>query len=1118
MVLSHAASDSDVSVHSTFASRYVRTSLPRFRMPENSIPKEAAYQIINDELMLDGNPRLNLASFVTTWMEPECDKLIMASINKNYVDMDEYPVTTELQNRCVNMIAHLFNAPLGETETAVGVGTVGSSEAIMLAGLAFKRKWQNKRKAEGKPFDKPNIVTGANVQVCWEKFARYFEVELKEVKLREGYYVMDPEQAVEMVDENTICVAAILGSTLNGEFEDVKLLNDLLVLKNKETGLDIPIHVDAASGGFIAPFLYPELEWDFRLPQVKSINVSGHKYGLVYAGIGWVVWRNKEDLPDELIFHINYLGADQPTFTLNFSKGSSQVIAQYYQLIRLGHEGYRNVMENCRENMIVLREGLEKTGRFSIVSKDEGIPLVAFSLKDNSSHTEFEISEMLRRYGWIVPAYTMPANAEHITVLRVVIREDFSRTLAERLVMDIEKVMHELDELPSRVIHKISLGEVKSEDNGDNMVVTVKKSDIEKPIEIINVFLHFLQSHSAIHHFPRSHSLSHHRLVLFLSLSLIAVMVLSHAASDSDVSVHSTFASRYVRTSLPRFKMPENSIPKEAAYQIINDELMLDGNPRLNLASFVTTWMEPECDKLIMASINKNYVDMDEYPVTTELQNRCVNMIAHLFNAPLGETETAVGVGTVGSSEAIMLAGLAFKRKWQNKRKAEGKPFDKPNIVTGANVQVCWEKFARYFEVELKEVKLSEGYYVMDPEQAVEMVDENTICVAAILGSTLNGEFEDVKLLNDLLVLKNKETGWDTPIHVDAASGGFIAPFLYPELEWDFRLPLVKSINVSGHKYGLVYAGIGWVVWRNKEDLPEELIFHINYLGADQPTFTLNFSKGSSQVIAQYYQLIRLGHEGYRNVMENCRENMIVLREGLEKTGRFNIVSKEEGVPLVAFSLKDSSSHTEFEISDMLRRYGWIVPAYTMPPNAQHITVLRVVIREDFSRTLAERLVIDIEKVMRELDELPSRVIHKISLEEEKSEANGDNLMVTVKKTDMEKQREIINGWKKFVSDRKKTNVPAYTMPPNAQHITVLRVVIREDFSRTLAERLVIDIEKVMRELDELPSRVIHKILLGEEKSEADGDNLMVTVKKSDMEKQREIINGWKRFSDRKKR
>ncbi|KAL8100659.1 glutamate decarboxylase [Apium graveolens] len=494
-------------------------------------------------------------------------------------------------------------------------------------------------------------------------------------------------------------------------------------------------------------------------------------------------------------------------------------------------------------------------------------------------------------------------------------------------------------------------------------------------------------------------------------------MVLSKTASESDVSVHSTFASRYVRTSFPRFKMPENSTPKEAAYQIINDELMLDGNPRLNLASFVTTWMEPECDKLMMASINKNYVDMDEYPVTTELQNRCVNMIAHLFNAPLEESETAVGVGTVGSSEAIMLAGLAFKRRWQNRRRAEGKPCDKPNIVTGANVQVCWEKFANYFEVELKEVKLSEGYYVMDPVQAVELVDENTICVAAILGSTLNGEFEDVKLLNDLLMEKNKQTGWDTPIHVDAASGGFIAPFLYPELEWDFRLPLVKSINVSGHKYGLVYAGIGWVVWRSKEDLPEELIFHINYLGADQPTFTLNFSKGSSQVIAQYYQLIRLGFEGYRNIMENCQENAMVLKEGLVKTGRFNIVSKDNGVPLVAFSLKDNSRHNEFEISDTLKRFGWIVPAYTMPANAQHITVLRVVIREDFSRTLAERLVLDIIKVINYLDALPSSFSAKVK--------NTDELEVkvkngtVVKKTDIETQREITDVWKKFVMARK---------------------------------------------------------------------------------------------------
>uniref|UniRef100_A0A0E0KIB9 Glutamate decarboxylase n=1 Tax=Oryza punctata TaxID=4537 RepID=A0A0E0KIB9_ORYPU len=454
-------------------------------------------------------------------------------------------------------------------------------------------------------------------------------------------------------------------------------------------------------------------------------------------------------------------------------------------------------------------------------------------------------------------------------------------------------------------------------------------------------------------------------------------MVLSHGVSGSDESVHSTF------------RMPEQSIPKEAAYQIINDELMLDGNPRLNLASFVTTWMEPECDKLIQASVNKNYVDMDEYPVTTELQNRCVNMIAHLFNAPLGDSETAVGVGTVGSSEAIMLAGLAFKRRWQNKMKAAGKPCDKPNIVTGANVQVCWEKFARYFEVELKEVKLSDGYYVMDPAKAVDMVDENTICVAAILGSTLNGEFEDVKLLNDLLTKKNAETGWDTPIHVDAASGGFIAPFLYPELEWDFRLPLVKSINVSGHKYGLVYAGIGW------RTCPRS--------SSSTSTTSAPTSPPSPSTSPR----------GYKNIMENCQENAMVLKQGLEKTGRFNIVSKDNGVPLVAFSLKDNSRHNEFEISDFLRRFGWIVPAYTMPPDAQHVTVLRVVIREDFSRTLAERLVLDIEKVLHELDALPARV------------ANGDAVALATaaaNEREMEKQREVISLWKRAVLAKKKTN------------------------------------------------------------------------------------------------
>jgi glutamate decarboxylase len=477
-------------------------------------------------------------------------------------------------------------------------------------------------------------------------------------------------------------------------------------------------------------------------------------------------------------------------------------------------------------------------------------------------------------------------------------------------------------------------------------------------------------------------------------------------------TLDSMFASRYVQCELPKFEMPEYETPKDAAYQIISDELMLDGNPRLNLASFVTTWMEPECDKLIMSALNKNYIDMDEYPITTELQDRCVNMIARLFNAPIEEGEQAVGAGTVGSSEAIMLAGLAFKRKWQNERKAAGLPWDKPNMVTGANVQVCWEKFARYFEVELRETKLHEDNYVLDPAKAVELCDENTICVCAILGSTYNGEFEDVQLLNDLLEKKNAEKGWHIPIHVDAASGGFIAPFIYPDIVWDFRLPMVKSINVSGHKYGLVYAGIGWVIWRNKEDLPEELVFHVNYLGADQPTFTLNFSKGASQVIAQYYQLIRLGFQGYKSIMANCAMNAKILTKEIESIGRFKILSKEVGVPVVAFSLLDSSDHDEYEISDGLRRYGWTVPAYTMAPDAQHVTLLRVVVREDFSRSLADRLVTDIKRVLASLDARPSKLIQAVT--EAVQQENKDMPHPTaaeVKDTDAFK--DVVHGRKK---------------------------------------------------------------------------------------------------------
>lgn len=299
-------------------------------------------------------------------------------------------------------------------------------------------------------------------------------------------------------------------------------------------------------------------------------------------------------------------------------------------------------------------------------------------------------------------------------------------------------------------------------------------------------------------------------------------------------------------------------------------------------------------------------------------------------------------------------------------------------------------------------MKLREDYYVMDPAKAVEMCDENTICVSAILGSTYNGEFEDVETLNNLLEKKNKEKGWHIPIHVDAASGGFVAPFLYPDLVWDFRLPLVKSINVSGHKYGLVYPGVGWVVWRSKEDLPEELIFHVNYLGADQPTFTLNFSKGASQIIAQYYQFIRLGFEGYSKIIANCAKNAKTLAESIVATGRFKLLSKPQGVPLVAFSLKDKRKFDEFDIADGLRRHGWTVSAYTMAPDAQQTTLLRVVVREDFSRGLSDRLVEDLKKVLKTLDSQPAKLVQAVAevIQEQHHElANSNATVEDIKQT-----------------------------------------------------------------------------------------------------------------------
>ena len=433
-------------------------------------------------------------------------------------------------------------------------------------------------------------------------------------------------------------------------------------------------------------------------------------------------------------------------------------------------------------------------------------------------------------------------------------------------------------------------------------------------------------------------------------------MVHKHDASKHhiDAELAPAFTARLDIGPIPKNKLPKKESPSEVAYQIIHEELMLDGNSRLNLATFVTTWMEPEAEKLMAETFDKNMIDKDEYPQTAEIERRCVNMVAHLFHAP-SDHET-VGVSTIGSSEAVMLAGMAMKWKWRERQAAAGKPTDRPNFVLGSNVQVVWEKFCRYWDVEPRYVPMEPGRYVITAEEAIARCDENTIGVLGILGTTYTGEFEPIGEIHDALVDFNAKHSLDIPLHIDAASGGFVAPFLHPDLEWDFRLPLVRSINVSGHKYGLTYPGIGFVIWREKANLHKDLIFHVNYLGGDMPTFTLNFSRPGNQIVGQYYNFLRLGHDGYRRIMESLRNIALHTSGKIAKMGPFELVSDGSAIPVFAFKVKDGTPFTVFDISDRLRTKGWQVPAYTMPENATDVAVLRVVIREGFSRDLASAL------------------------------------------------------------------------------------------------------------------------------------------------------------------
>jgi glutamate decarboxylase len=436
------ADDDLVSIRPQFCQSGLVGEVPRLRLPDRGMPPGIAYQIVHDELLLDGAARLNLATFVTTWMEPEAELLFAECSSKNMIDKDEYPQTAELERRCVNMIAHLWNAP--EDGEATGCSTTGSSEACMLAGLALLHRWRARTGHGAGDGSRPNLVLGANVQVCWEKFCRYFDVEARLVPVSAATPYLTAAGAVAHVDADTIGVVAILGSTYDGSYEPVQEIAAALDEVEKSKGIDIPVHVDAASGGFIAPFLDPDLLWDFRLERVQSINASGHKYGLVYPGVGWALWRDPSALPDELVFKVDYLGGEMPTFTLNFSRPGAQVVGQYYNFLRLGTEGYRDVQAASRTTATWLAGAIEGLGPFTLLSRGGDIPAFAFRMAESSRFSVYDVSDELRGRGWIVPAYTMPPAIEDTAVLRVVVRNGFSQDLGVLFLADLRAAVDRL--------------------------------------------------------------------------------------------------------------------------------------------------------------------------------------------------------------------------------------------------------------------------------------------------------------------------------------------------------------------------------------------------------------------------------------------------------------------------------------------------------------------------------------------------------------------------------------------------------------------------------------------------------------------------------------------------
>jgi glutamate decarboxylase len=448
MPLHKVARPGDPGIEDVYATAASEQRVAKYRMPEHTSSAQEIYNLVHDESLLDGNSRQNLATFCTTWVEPEAHRLMDESIDKNMIDKDEYPQTAEIEKRCVHMIADLWHAP-GAWKT-VGCSTTGSSEACMLGGLALKWQWRKRRIAAKQPYDKPNFVCGP-VQVCWEKFARYFDVEIRQVPLQGDALGLRPEDLRQYCDENTIGVIPTLGVTFTGIYEPVAALARALDELQRETGLNIPIHVDAASGGFIAPFIQQELEWDFRIERVKSISASGHKYGLAPLGVGWVIWRDQAELPQELIFNVDYLGGQMPTFALNFSRPAGQIIAQYYNFLRLGRDGYTQIQQACADTAQWLASEIARLGPLELVYDGKGaLPAVCYKLKEGKDYgfTLYDLSERVRMRGWLIASYPLPANRNATIIQRILIRHGVSRDLAQLLLDDLGRALKHLQENP----------------------------------------------------------------------------------------------------------------------------------------------------------------------------------------------------------------------------------------------------------------------------------------------------------------------------------------------------------------------------------------------------------------------------------------------------------------------------------------------------------------------------------------------------------------------------------------------------------------------------------------------------------------------------------------------